>query len=158
MPLIAQDNHDTVRIEIAPEIDPDNAGDWYELKTRLNWFDVMTLDEQQAFTYSVGRAADGSTKGQPVTISPDRAVHLNLLKLSTFLVKWSHQHPNGKSMVPIRSETIMQIPPRSGNHLLKRIDELLEAQRGPVNENDPLPLSSNGSSSGPSAEPTPADA
>jgi len=147
MPLTPRDGGTRRRIEITADIDPENAGDWYEVKTELGFHERMNASNTRGFSFKIpaGRLQSGRDldPGQLVTVSSDGAADAAVIKLAIYLTDWSHGDK-------ITALTIRRIPPLSADYLLNAITEIEAAQEGP-SKDSPLQPGSNGSSKPPSA-------
>ena len=107
MPLIPRDGGQRHRIVITEEIDPASAGDWYDIKTALGYYERLQASAARGISFKMpaDRLQRGEVPGgdQLVTVSMDNLAEATHIKLMVWLAAWSHPEP-------ITSATVRRIP------------------------------------------------
>lgn len=147
MPLMPRDGGQRHRITITAAIDPASAGDWYEIKTALGYYDRLQANAARGLSFKLpaDKLQRGEVPGgnQLVTVSMDNLADAAHIKLMVWLSAWSHPEP-------ITSATVRRIP-ESHVRVIQDAIARFEARQGAVlPDDDPLPAGSAPSSGSPS--------
>lgn len=140
MPLMPRDGGARRRIEITAEIDPSSVGDWYEIKTRLGYYERAQASNARGVSFKVpARKLERGNVLDPhelVTVSMDNQADAMHYRLAIYLSAWSHAED-------ISSLTIKRIPEAHVAAILDAIEEVEREQDGPQ-LGDPLANGSTG--------------
>jgi hypothetical protein len=137
MPLIDKHGGSRERIEITAEIDPNSAGDWYEIRTQLGYYHRLEASEIAGGSIRVParRVTEGSDllPDEMVSLTLDNMAQAANKKLLIWLTDWSHTEDNGRP-TDITPANVRRIPESHFRAIMARIKAHEDNQWGPAKD------------------------